>query len=65
MCNKQTNKMEVTNKLYVKLKSPVGVSFEVIFDTNKFQSLDELLEKYNYNDHEVIDWKLKRVLFIP
>jgi hypothetical protein len=56
--------MEVTNKLYVKLKSPVGVLFEVIFDTNKFQSLDELLERYGYNDHEVIDWGLKRVVFI-
>jgi hypothetical protein len=64
MCNKQTNKMEVTKKLWVKLKSPSGDKFEVVFNNDTSFVLDELLEKYGFEDHKLIDWKLKRVIYI-
>ena len=57
MCNKQTNKMEVTKKLWVKLKPPSGDKFEVIFNINKYYILSELLFDAGFLDHEVIDWK--------
>jgi hypothetical protein len=64
MCNKQTNKMKTNNKLCVKLKSPSGEKFEVIFDTSYYPDLTELLVKNALEDHKVINWKLKRVVFI-
>jgi hypothetical protein len=57
--------MEVSIKLSVKLKSPSGNKFEVIFDTSYCPGLNELLVKHALEDHEVINWKLKRVIFIP
>jgi hypothetical protein len=56
--------MEVTKKLWVKLKSPSGEKFEVIFDTSYYPDLNELLVKNALEDHKVINWKLKRVVFI-
>jgi hypothetical protein len=64
MCNKQTNKMEVTKKLSVILKSPDNNKIEVIFDTDKYYLLDDLLEKNGFKDYKVMSWKLKRVIFI-
>ena len=57
--------MKPTNKLSVKLKSPSGEKFEVLFDTVKYQELNNLLDGYGYSDHKVIKWKLKRVIYIP
>ncbi len=56
--------MEVTKKVCVKLKSPSGDKFEVIFNVDTWFVLSELLEKNGFEDHKVIDWKLKRVVFI-
>lgn len=57
--------MEVNKKLSVKLKSPNGDKFEVIFDTSYYPDLNELLENHGLKDHKVINWKLKQVIFIP
>ena len=57
--------MKPTNKLSVILKSPSGEKFEVLFDTVKYQELNNLLDGYGYSDHKVIKWKLKRVIYIP
>jgi hypothetical protein len=57
--------MRPTNKLCVKLKSPSGEKFEVIFDTSYYPDLNELLVKNALEDHKVINWKLKRVIYIP
>ncbi len=57
--------MKTNNKLCVKLKSPSGDKFEVIFDTSYYPDLTELLVKNALEDHKVINWKLKRVVFIP
>lgn len=65
MCNKQTNDMEVTKKLSVKLKSPDDNKIEVIFDTDKYYLLDDLLGECGFQYHRVISWKLKRVIYIP
>jgi hypothetical protein len=56
--------MEVTTKLSVKLKSPSGEKFEIIFNTENHYILNKLIEEYGYGDHKVISWKLKRVVFI-
>jgi hypothetical protein len=60
--------MEVTKKLWVKLKPPSGDTFEVIFNVDTYSvlsdTLRELLEKHGWEDHKLIDWKLKRVVFI-
>ena len=64
MCNKRTNDMEVTKKVWVKLKSPSGDKFEVIFNVDTWFVLSELLEKNGFKDYKVIEWKLKRVVFI-
>ena len=65
MCNKQTNDMEVTKKLSVKLKSPDNNKIEVIFDTDKYYLLDDFLVGCGFKDYKVISWKLKRVVYIP
>ena len=56
--------MTTIPKLSVKLKAPNGNKFEIIFDTDKYYILKELLEEYGLKDHKVIDWKLKKVVFI-
>jgi extradiol dioxygenase family protein len=56
--------MEVTKKVWVKLKSPSGDKFEVIFNVDTWFVLSELLEKNGFKDYKVIEWKLKRVVFI-
>ncbi len=56
--------MEVTKKLNVKLKSPDNNKIEVIFDTDKYYLLDDLLEKNGFKGYKVIEWELKRVVFI-
>jgi hypothetical protein len=57
--------MKPTNKLSLILKSPSGEKFEVIFDTVNYYDLDELLLQNAFEDHKVINWKLKRVIYIP
>lgn len=56
--------MEVNKKVWVKLKSPSGDKFEVIFNVDTWFILSELLEKNGFKDYKVIEWKLKRVIFI-
>ena len=56
--------MTTTPRLSVKLKAPNGNKFEIIFHTDKYYILKELLEKHGFKDHEIINWKLKKVLFI-
>lgn len=56
--------MEVTKKLSVKLKSPGYNEIEVIFDTDEYYILDDLLEEHGFKDYKVISWKLKRVIYI-
>lgn len=56
--------METNKKLSVELKSPNGERFEIIFNTDKYQELKDLLEKNGFKDHKIINWKLKNVIFI-
>ena len=56
--------METNKKLSVELKSPNGEIFEVIFNTDKYQKLNDLLEINGFKDHKVLNWKLKNVIFI-
>lgn len=56
--------MEINKKLSVELKSPNGERFEIIFNTDKYQELKDLLEKNGFKDHKLLWWKLKNVIFI-
>lgn len=56
--------METNKKLSVELKSPNGEIFEVIFNTDKYQKLTDLLEISDFKDHKVLNWRLKNVIFI-
>ena len=56
--------MIVSKKLWVKLKSPDYNKIEVIFDTDEYYILDDLLEEHGFKDYKVINWKLKRVVYI-
>lgn len=56
--------MEINKKLSVELKSPNGERFEIIFNTDKYQELKDLLEINGFKDHKIINWKLKNVIFI-
>ena len=45
--------METNKKLSVELKSPNGERFEIIFNTDKYQKLTDLLEINGFKDHKV------------
>jgi hypothetical protein len=56
--------MEATKKLWIKLKSPQGEDVEVVFNTTHYSNMTELLEQRGFKDFKVIDWKIKRVIFM-
>jgi hypothetical protein len=50
-------------KLCVKLRGADGKIIEVVFNTDDYKQLKEILEKHGLNDYKIIDWKLKNIKF--
>lgn len=56
--------MKFSKKVSAILQSACGNKFEVVFDTDDYRSLKELLEFNGFADCKIIDWKLKQIIFI-
>lgn len=50
-------------KLWVKLKRDLD-RIELVFDTQEYNQLNNLIYKAGYGDWKVVDWRLKEIEFI-